>query len=169
MPNETYIYAVCDPDSGKVMYVGKSNNPKKRLSQHIYDSGKRKSKIHGWIKGLLASGKAPTIKTLHVTTQENWQSTEIMEIAKQRAIGCAELNIAKGGNEPYCDKETRAMNGRNNAKKIHGDARRKRIWYLKQQIGIAIKQGYLTDRTKAKMRMAAKKHPAFFGSMYANI
>jgi hypothetical protein len=45
-----------------------------------------------------------------------------------------------GGDEPFCSKETRANNGRNVALAIHTNPLRKRLWQLKHDLGIALKQ-----------------------------
>lgn len=37
MGDFTFIYALCDPDTDMVRYVGKSDNPKKRYQFHLYD------------------------------------------------------------------------------------------------------------------------------------
>lgn len=55
-----YIYGLVCPDSGKVMYVGKSANPTVRYNQHVYgpelNSTPKKS---NWLKQLKDNGKEP--------------------------------------------------------------------------------------------------------------
>lgn len=44
------IYGLSDKKTGEIIYIGKSDDPKKRLKQHIYDSKRRNTKLHQWIR-----------------------------------------------------------------------------------------------------------------------
>lgn len=57
-----YIYALQDPDSNQVMYVGKTINPKNRFYGHIYD--KEDSPKHRWLQSLKAKGKKPLMTVI---------------------------------------------------------------------------------------------------------
>lgn len=59
---QAYIYALCDPDSGDVRYVGQTLTPEKRLSEHLTDKYPcRKTK---WIAELRVTGKRPVMRIL---------------------------------------------------------------------------------------------------------
>lgn len=45
---ETYIYKISD-ESGNTRYIGKSNNPRRRLYQHTKDKSNL-YKFNGWCK-----------------------------------------------------------------------------------------------------------------------
>ncbi len=49
---------------------------------------------------------------LHVVDGNDWQSVERLAISDARASGVRLLNVADGGDEPYCSKEVRAANAR---------------------------------------------------------
>ena len=46
-----YIYTLTDPIDGLVKYVGMTNNPKRRLSEHLIE--KTLTKKNNWIKSLI--------------------------------------------------------------------------------------------------------------------
>ena len=155
------IYALCCPDSGEVRYIGKANCAKSRLKQHLRET-RRKTPVYNWIASLRKRGIAPTLTVL--MSAWDWKNAEKELIAQARADGLRLLNIADGGDEPYCSIEQRAENGRNNANKIHSDPVRRRIWMAKKTIGDALKRGHLNEDTKAKLRLAAAKNPKLFGA-----
>lgn len=62
--NKEFIYCLKDPRDNLVKYVGKSNNPKKRLKEHISESKTKKTKKERWINKLLKLGIEPTLEIL---------------------------------------------------------------------------------------------------------
>lgn len=74
---KTFIYGLKDPVSDEIRYVGKSNNPKSRLSRHIYDAKETKS-VHRlcWIKGLLDRGEKPILIILEECDVSVWGDRE---------------------------------------------------------------------------------------------
>lgn len=158
------IYALCCPDTGKTMYVGKSVNAEKRFKQHLSEKRHPKSPLYIWIEFLRKQNKSPTLKTISMVSNKDWQREEIKQISLHSGL----LNLSKGGNQPKCDKNIRAMNGKKNAYKIHSNSLNKRIWYLKQQIGYAIKGGYLSETSKQKLKDGAKRNPSILGQ-YASL
>lgn len=105
------IYALCDPDTAEVRYIGKANDPAGRLRSHIRDCRRRKTPVYDWISKLLSAGKAPE---MFVVRHEcaNWQGEERHLIAKARAFGMRLLNVADGGDEPHCPTEVRRANAK---------------------------------------------------------
>jgi hypothetical protein len=54
------VYGVTCPTSGKVVYVGLTKNPKKRLREHCKDARNgRSSPLRSWIRSVLDAGKRP--------------------------------------------------------------------------------------------------------------
>ena len=98
--DKTYIYALCEPNTGVVRYVGKSDDPERRYRNHIYQARHRTRSFPSgdWIKGLIDSGEKPELTILEETTQDNWQNAEIQWIAYYRENGNDLLNCDSGGN-----------------------------------------------------------------------
>jgi hypothetical protein len=92
----TFIYALVDPFTGQRRYVGKSNNPKQRVSAHIGDRRKNNHK-NAWIKTLIARGARPQLEILEECLQDGWQERETFWITKLRAEGCNLTNLLPGG------------------------------------------------------------------------
>lgn len=61
-----YLYALIDPDLGTPKYIGITNNPDKRLQEHIKDTAVTKKTK--WISSLKEGGKLPILKVLQDTT-----------------------------------------------------------------------------------------------------
>ena len=73
----TYIYALIDPRNGRVRYVGKSNNPHRRLLAHMLD--KTKSHRTSWLKEI---GRRPKVMILQVVSVSKWVEAETGGIKK---------------------------------------------------------------------------------------
>lgn len=63
----TYIYALVDPLTRLVHYVGKANNPELRFTQHLRDED-NKSKAE-WIQSLHVQKQTPTLNILEEVSQ----------------------------------------------------------------------------------------------------
>jgi len=155
------IYALCCPDSGEVRYIGKAKCAKSRLKQHLREM-RRSTPVYKWIASLRKIGASPQMVVL--MSAWDWRNAEKDVIAQSRADGLRLLNIADGGDEPYCSKEQRAENGRKTAKMVHTDPVRRRIWLAKKMVSEALRRGHLNEETKAKLRLAAAKNPKLFGA-----
>ena len=154
----TYIYGLADPRDGRIRYIGKANDVAKRVRQHLRET-RRRYPLYRWIAELRTLGLVPTASVLATVPADAWQNTERSLIATYPDL----LNLAEGGDEPHCSIEVRAANGRKNA-----HARNRRLWYIKLQIGIALKAGRVRESTRAKLREVARKRPDLFGE-WANL
>lgn len=97
MPN--YIYALVCP-IGKIRYIGKTNDPDKRLRRHISRAKYYETKSHAanWIRSLLKRGEKPEIRVLEeVPDGGDWVSREIATISEYRALGFDLTNATEGG------------------------------------------------------------------------
>lgn len=157
------IYALIDPRTEEVRYIGKANSSQKRFAGHLRES-RRKYPVYAWIQSLRAQSLIPRLQVLEVT--DNWIEAEKRWIESHRPSGRL-LNVADGGDEPYCSPEVRAENGRRASKIVHSDPRKKRLWCLKKELGVLLKQGYVMESTKEKMRYAARIWPHLFGDWAA--
>lgn len=96
-----YIYGLVDPRSGLLRYVGKSNNPSWRLSQHIHPKLSNKTPVAQWCRSLVRGGFMPRIEVIEEVPENlEWQEVERFWIGYLRFIGCNLLNLADGGDEP---------------------------------------------------------------------
>jgi hypothetical protein len=159
------IYGLCCPDTSVVRYIGKANDPAARLKSHLRDARRRDTPVYRWIRKLAAVGKAPTMMVLEADCAD-WKASERALIAKYRAAGRL-LNVADGGDEPFCSPEQRRKNGAANAAMIRSDPLRRRIWEIKRMIGYGLKRGEVSEAAKAKLRAAAQKAPHLFGQWAA--
>jgi hypothetical protein len=149
------IYALTDPVTGEIRYIGKANDVQIRFKQHIRAAKKKSTPLYRWVNDLLDAGATPNVIVLE--TCDDWEEAEQRLIAKHR-IGGRLLNVAEGGQQGYCPPEICAANGRANAKK-----RDKRKWALMQKLGSALKRGHVSEVTKTKMR----SRPDVFGQFAA--
>ena len=122
------IYALCDPGTGEIRYVGKANDPRARLKSHLRDAKRRATPVYRWISKLGKSNQQPRIQVLAWT--DDWRDEERRQIADLRAKGVRLLNVADGGDEPACSAAVRANNGRKAAK-----ARDPIIWRYRRAMG----------------------------------
>jgi len=92
-----FIYALIDPISNEIRYIGKSMNPLKRLTQHLCQV-KNNTKTHkrAWLKSLLDKGLKPNIKILEVTSKNNWEFVE-KSLIKFYNNKITLLNLTPGG------------------------------------------------------------------------
>lgn len=94
-----YIYALIDPKTGSVRYVGKTSNLRRRLNAHIARS-KLGCKYHApqWIASLVADGIRPVMDVLEEMPDDaDWASREIHWIEFYKRLGCDLTNTAPGG------------------------------------------------------------------------
>lgn len=103
------IYALVDPDTAEVRYIGKSIRAVKRYSDHLVDKGStRKCR---WIAKLFQQNKQPILIILDDISDESvvdWQSSERFWIKFYKDLGhdlCNHTDGGEGLNSP--DQETR--------------------------------------------------------------
>jgi len=152
------IYGLYDKD-GQLRYIGKANDPLRRLSSHMRDSKRRDTPLYRWIR----KHGQPEIRIL-IEASTDWRADEIRLIHEARSRGERLLNLAAGGDEPLCSAETRSKNGHKLVAKIRSDARFRRIWHAKRYLSVGLREGLVSNETRAKMRSAAQRHPDIFGN-----
>lgn len=94
----TFLYVLTDPVTGSVRYLGKSNNPFKRLKRHLLDSSPSHKK--NWIDSLKSAGMAPNMELLDEVPVSQWQFWEREYIRVFKAIGLSLTNQCEGGENP---------------------------------------------------------------------
>lgn len=161
------IYALTDPSTGEIRYIGKANNAEKRFKGHLAET-RRKTPVYSWIKSLREKGMIPGLKVIVVCEQSDWEEQERKAIADARGKSMRLLNVADGGDEPYCSKETRAENGRKVSKTRADTPLKERLWRQKKQLAQLFSQGCGSNETRELMRQAAIARPDIFGC-FANL
>jgi hypothetical protein len=93
---KVYIYALIDPCTDDIRYIGKSIDPEQRYSQHLNNKDSNKLKI-AWINRLGNNGLQPKMKILEIANEKNWQDRECWWIERGREFGWKLFNITPGG------------------------------------------------------------------------
>jgi hypothetical protein len=69
----TFIYALIDPRNGMLRYVGKANDPKKRLRKHLREAAIfPRCHRNCWLKGLLDAGQKPDLFLVEEVPEVDW-------------------------------------------------------------------------------------------------
>ena len=94
----TYIYALIEPVTREVRYIGKTVAPKERLRYHIYAARTLQVRTYAanWIRGLLAQSLAPEMQILEECSGETWKEREqfwIREYKRESRL----TNLTDGG------------------------------------------------------------------------
>lgn len=110
MPDVCEIYALKDPESGEIRYIGKANDSEKRLRSHLRDAKRRMTPVYCWIQKLAKDGKTPKLEVLLFCQKDAWPEYERILIAEYRVGGARLLNVADGGDEPAITTEQRRAN-----------------------------------------------------------
>lgn len=78
-----FIYKLIDPETEEVRYIGKTNNPRTRLNNHICHSKKNRGKRHvvNWICSLLNKGLKPKLQVIEECKINDWKERETFWIS----------------------------------------------------------------------------------------
>jgi DNA-binding transcriptional regulator YdaS (Cro superfamily) len=92
------VYALRDPNSMDLRYVGKAADPKKRFVQHLTSSQLRaRSHKNSWLKGLIAAGQLPWLEIVDEVEADRADEAERYWIAWYRSQGAPLTNGTNGG------------------------------------------------------------------------
>lgn len=92
------IYALVDPVTREVHYVGKSTDPRKRLSFHLSKKSlTTDNPKNRWLRSLLSKGLRPLLIVLQTVTNGKWAEAERAWIVQGRMIGWPITNTSDGG------------------------------------------------------------------------
>jgi len=113
--NTVFIYALKDPDTSAVRYVGKAKDPIKRLRTHFEETkyGKNNHRLH-WLRSL--DGKVPILEIVDEVTELEWPSWEVAYIQFFKDEGCNLVNGTLGGDAPPRGKKGHKMSDEQKAK-----------------------------------------------------
>lgn len=94
-----FIYTLTDPRDGAIRYVGKTDNPERRLAMHLKE--RYHSHKNHWLQELASEGLKPIMTIIETVSEgQGWEDRERYWIAHFRAIGCPLTNGTDGGDHP---------------------------------------------------------------------
>lgn len=93
----TYIYALVDPFSMEIRYIGWTANPSQRLTSHISESRQKKKHCHHWIQQILMQGGKPIMQIIEEISPDDFAEMERHWIKYCRSLGIPLTNISEGG------------------------------------------------------------------------
>ena len=93
--NETYIY--CLIHNEEVKYVGKSDNPTKRLKEHLRKSKYKKTYKDNWLSKLIESSQIPELLILDKVPISDFGFWEDFYMDLFKSFGFKLTNLASGG------------------------------------------------------------------------
>lgn len=135
MLSTTFIYALCEPGTRTIRYIGKANFPQKRLGVHLRVSAKRQNHLGCWLQNVLERGERPALVILREVPVTMWQEEETRHIKTARALGMPLVNGTDGGDGLHNpSQETRTKIGAAGRGRIpSAETRAKRSAALKGQ------------------------------------
>lgn len=92
------IYALVDPFSLQVKYIGQTRNLRKRMILHV--SAKEVNANYPkaiWVRELLLRGRKPAVKVLDYASSLDWKEKEMLWISIFRKSSTELLNVTDGG------------------------------------------------------------------------
>lgn len=90
----TYIYSLSNPD-GRIQYIGKTNNPNRRLSDHLYT--KKITRRTSWLINLRKNNLLPILEIIDEVPENEWQFWEMHYISLYKSWGFDLKNGDNGG------------------------------------------------------------------------
>lgn len=165
-PKTVSIYALLDPKTKQVRYVGVTRfSLARRLGGHIQSALKANSNlhVHNWIRKI---NRKPIIQLIEIVSFSVWAEKEIWWIAYYKSQGCKLTNSTIGG-EGACGTVPSKAARRRRSEFMKGNTRRKRGTKSKAStkkkiskslIGNKRALGYRhTEESKAKIAEAIRK------------
>lgn len=158
----TYIYALKDPITFEIRYIGKSDNPIKRLRKHIiFTKANPNCYNHktNWIRQIISTNSIPIIEIIDEVNIVDWMFWESHYISLYKSWGFNLVNSTLGGDGgatrngrknsvEHCLKMSLSQKGR----KLTEEHRKKIAEAAKSRK----KRAPLSEETKKKMSASAK-------------
>lgn len=151
MPN--YIYALLCP-LGNIRYIGKTNDPAKRLRRHISRAKYHETKSHAanWIRSLLRAGEKPELRILEeLDDRADWVSREIALIEEHRKAG-HDLTNATAGGEGVCGLDEASLR-----KRVASAAITKALPENRERYSRTLKEVYACPEMRARVSKIHKE------------
>lgn len=94
---KTFIYILRCPKSGEIRYVGKSNDPKKRVYAHARKDKTASTHKINWIQSLKRDGLQPKLEIIEEVDVQEWKEREKYWIKYYKENGAKLTNYCAGG------------------------------------------------------------------------
>lgn len=126
MEHKYLIYALVDPNTNEIRYIGRSSNKLKRPKSHWQDPKvrNRRDYCHNWIRSIAPiRPEILVLESWHVATNDEINESEVFWIAYYKSIGSKLTNLTVGGEGSSGVKrsaETRAKLSRARTGKKYG-------------------------------------------------
>lgn len=127
----TFIYALCEPGTRSIRYIGKTYRIKQRFKEHLRDSIKNKTHLGNWLRLLKSQQQKPEMIILREVPIELWEIAEERYIRLARGLGMNLVNSTDGGEGVTMTPEIRDKISLKNTGKIRSPE-------LKAQISAAL-------------------------------
>ena len=155
-----YIYALADPRTLEVRYVGKSRNPKARLAAHLCSARRKKTHNDCWIGSLLAADLQPLMATIDVADDNTWPWVERFNIALYRSEGARLTNHSDGGEGSHGYRHTPEARAKiSAASRAAWPNRPPMTLETRAKLSAASTGQHPTEEARAKMSAARKGKP----------
>lgn len=96
MSGRVCIYGLVDPRDNRLRYIGKANNPRRRLYLHLYDQRKQ-TRRSNWLNSLKTKGLEPVMFEIIWVPVSEWVFWEKFFIAHYRETFSDLVNTTSGG------------------------------------------------------------------------
>jgi group I intron endonuclease len=156
------IYALTDPEDGRVRYVGQSVQVFTRFNQHLQAASKGASgRVYNWIRALAKFEKEPMLVILQVCRVASADALERKWVRKFRSSDLTNLTDGGSGNAGYRHtEETKKKIGDAHRGKLVSSATREKISESQKGKKLsaehsAILQAYARDREVTDSERAA--------------
>ena len=117
MRETTFIYALKDPRTNIIRYVGKANDPYVRYGHHLIKCRDKNTHKRNWINNLKNNNLKPILEILEEVPIDKWKEYEKMYIKKYLDEGCDLMNYTDGGDGATFANSTTFKKG-DGAKKV---------------------------------------------------
>jgi len=159
-----YIYILIDPRTNEIRYLGKTNNPKRRKSEHLSEYNKSRNTPQKmthkdkWIKQLKKVGLKPIMEIFDTVPQEEEDFWECHYISLLKSWGIELTNLTDGGDNPPI------RFGNDNVFIKNKDVREKILAMNKSRKGKTLVELYGEEKAKELIeqrskRMSGKNNP----------
>jgi hypothetical protein len=102
-------YALIDPRTGVVMYVGLSDDIRDRYIGHSNAKGESNPRKNEWVAELDALGLKPTLSLVKKSYRPKKVEVEIKEICRLHRLGQCQLNMTSGDSGPRAYRRKKKM------------------------------------------------------------